>query len=110
MFFIFLDERCLFVFFFFSSRRRHTRWTGDWSSDVCSSDLHVGGSAEHVSDHVNWPCDHEYRPFRSNLSARKVAPRFRKAICEIDLRLLLDRLDARCPAQQGLAREDMNIL
>src|SRR6266487_5783075 len=29
------------VFFFFSSRRRHTRWTGDWSSDVCSSDLEV---------------------------------------------------------------------
>src|SRR4051794_41189061 len=27
------------VWFFFSSRRRHTRWTGDWSSDVCSSDL-----------------------------------------------------------------------
>src|SRR5690348_17798072 len=27
------------VLFFFSSRRRHTRWTGDWSSDVCSSDL-----------------------------------------------------------------------
>src|SRR4051794_41908569 len=26
-------------FFFFSSRRRHTIWTGDWSSDVCSSDL-----------------------------------------------------------------------
>src|SRR5690348_17731919 len=24
---------------FLSSRRRHTRWTGDWSSDVCSSDL-----------------------------------------------------------------------
>src|SRR6266487_5542025 len=29
--------------FFFSSRRRHTRWTGDWSSDVCSSDLGRGG-------------------------------------------------------------------
>src|SRR6266581_1190829 len=29
----------LLPFFFFSSRRRHTRWTGDWSSDVCSSDL-----------------------------------------------------------------------
>ena len=29
-----------FVFcFFFSSRRRHTRYIGDWSSDVCSSDL-----------------------------------------------------------------------
>src|SRR5207248_7702095 len=28
-------------FFFFSSRRRHTRSYGDWSSDVCSSDLHL---------------------------------------------------------------------
>src|SRR5690348_17992470 len=27
------------LLFFFSSRRLHTRWTGDWSSDVCSSDL-----------------------------------------------------------------------
>src|SRR5215813_14744562 len=27
------------VFFFFSSRRRHTRCGRDWSSDVCSSDL-----------------------------------------------------------------------
>src|SRR5256885_5688612 len=27
------------IFFFFSSRRRHTRLQGDWSSDVCSSDL-----------------------------------------------------------------------
>src|SRR6266481_8531273 len=27
------------MFFFFSSRRRHTRWNCDWSSDVCSSDL-----------------------------------------------------------------------
>src|SRR5207253_4850867 len=28
-----------FDYFFFSSRRRHTRWPRDWSSDVCSSDL-----------------------------------------------------------------------
>src|SRR5207247_7844585 len=27
------------ILFFFSSRRRHTRSTRDWSSDVCSSDL-----------------------------------------------------------------------
>src|SRR5205807_5179724 len=36
--------------FFFSSRRRHTRLQGDWSSDVCSSDLLaddvVGGAAD----------------------------------------------------------------
>src|SRR5690625_6737901 len=31
--------------FFFSSRRRHTRWPRDWSSDVCSSDL--GNAALH---------------------------------------------------------------
>src|SRR5437879_10277794 len=39
----FLHFSCLvlsvFFFFFFSSRRRHTRYIGDWSSDVCSSDL-----------------------------------------------------------------------
>src|SRR5256886_4623316 len=30
---------CRFLLFFFSSRRRHTRFDCDWSSDVCSSDL-----------------------------------------------------------------------
>src|SRR5207248_5506778 len=37
-----LFHRCLvfeLFFFLFSSRRRHTRSYGDWSSDVCSSDL-----------------------------------------------------------------------
>src|SRR3989440_1326268 len=32
-----------YFFFFFSSRRRHTRSDRDWSSDVCSSDLHAAG-------------------------------------------------------------------
>src|SRR5260370_6712298 len=31
--------KCMSLFFFFSSRRRHTRFKCDWSSDVCSSDL-----------------------------------------------------------------------
>src|SRR5207247_5342064 len=31
--------QCQMILFFFSSRRRHTRSTRDWSSDVCSSDL-----------------------------------------------------------------------
>src|SRR6266536_1507508 len=35
--------------FFFSSRRRHTRSTRDWSSDVCSSDLYV---LHHVEAHA----------------------------------------------------------
>src|SRR5688500_19925969 len=36
-----------FLVFFFSSRRRHTSLQGDWSSDVCSSDL------EAVFEHVH---------------------------------------------------------
>src|SRR5256885_121992 len=31
---------------FFSSRRRHTRFKGDWSSDVCSSDLSQGAQVQ----------------------------------------------------------------
>src|SRR5258707_11825962 len=33
------SKRSVLSFFFFSSRRRHTRYWRDWSSDVCSSDL-----------------------------------------------------------------------
>src|SRR5688572_31178683 len=36
---IFLSVNTTFALFFFSSRRRHTRFDCDWSSDVCSSDL-----------------------------------------------------------------------
>src|SRR2546430_5255658 len=37
-------------FFFFSSRRRHTRFDCDWSSDVCSSDLGTYRVAEDTMD------------------------------------------------------------
>src|SRR5260370_16392672 len=33
----------MYIVFFFSSRRRHTRFKCDWSSDVCSSDLGAEG-------------------------------------------------------------------
>src|SRR2546429_6666343 len=39
------------VFFFFSSRRRHTRCSRDWSSDVCSSDLVPAGREASVRKH-----------------------------------------------------------
>src|SRR6267143_3558151 len=47
--FFFLCEIKPVRFFFFSSRRRHTRWNCDWSSDVCSSDLWW------ASWHTFWP-------------------------------------------------------
>src|SRR2546430_12347898 len=39
-----IDELEFILFFFFSSRRRHTRLDCDWSSDVCSSDLASDGA------------------------------------------------------------------
>src|SRR5688572_31737482 len=47
-------------FFFFSSRRRHTRFDCDWSSDVCSSDLNTVIVVEHDEDairHADWVVD-----------------------------------------------------
>src|SRR5262245_65339713 len=38
-FFLMLSIMLRSIFFFFSSRRRHTRCLSDWSSDMCSSDL-----------------------------------------------------------------------
>src|SRR2546429_1496442 len=51
------------VTFFFSSRRRHTRCSRDWSSDVCSSDLgagaiYIGAVAEDSSGYPD--CRPEY--------------------------------------------------
>src|SRR2546429_4224291 len=55
------DSRCrgayLAVFFFFSSRRRHTRCSRDWSSDVCSSDLSEPFTLQCASDRND-----EHRP------------------------------------------------
>src|ERR1017187_5912975 len=39
----------MLLLFFFSSRRRHTRYIGDWSSDVCSSDLTRPDQAKYLS-------------------------------------------------------------
>src|SRR5437762_10325309 len=62
VFFLFFYPLFYFFFFFFSSRRRHTRYIGDWSSDVCSSDLLVFAS-------------HVERPAAQPFGARKVDPR-----------------------------------
>src|SRR5690606_39969473 len=60
----------LYNYFFFSSRRRHTRFSRDWSSDVCSSDLYREKTqqinrllAERYKDHpalIMWHVSNEY--------------------------------------------------
>src|SRR5690606_41101190 len=50
-------QLCSRVIFFFSSRRRHTRFSRDWSSYVCSCDLeqHHGGAARRHGERVAHP-------------------------------------------------------
>src|ERR1035438_6935144 len=60
----------LTIFFFFSSRRRHTRCLSDWSSDVCSSDLTANGE-----DHTNRGANETgSRPFACHICRIVVTP------------------------------------
>src|SRR5207253_7115018 len=69
-----------FVFFFFSSRRRHTRWPRDWSSDVCSSDLGNAGT-----------------PTRTRGVARERGNAKRRAVADPTARLLVFSQLFACP-------------
>src|SRR6266568_6722411 len=79
--------------FFFSSRRRHTRWNCDWSSDVCSSDL-VGRDE----------------------AARRVLPTHERLVagdrprCECDRRLVVEDelVEVECAAEIGLELETLD--
>src|SRR2546422_2722178 len=63
--------------FFFSSRRRHTRCSRDWSSDVCSSDLYQRSPVAQrlirsVEDAIRrTPSPAEYRLFRRNVRSEE---------------------------------------
>src|SRR2546429_3686207 len=77
----------IIFFFFFSSRRRHTRCSRDWSSDVCSSDLHEQGErlralqlpavqalwSRPFRRRYRWPCPAE-RSVRWRLCRELVGP------------------------------------
>src|SRR5437762_8443089 len=62
--FVFISDLVSF-FFFFSSRRRHTRYIGDWSSDVCSSDL-----PEHLRPRLD-PLVEELLPLADEVGAHR---------------------------------------
>src|SRR5256885_7103907 len=57
-------------FFFFSSRRRHTRLQGDWSSDVCSSDLFYSTAGVAVTS-IQWKVARQFAFFENNLSWKR---------------------------------------
>src|SRR2546429_8443141 len=88
------------IFFFFSSRRRHTRCSRDWSSDVCSSDLTQGrrGRAARGAG-VGGTSQQEVtqEPLRPHLSERIVAVHRRCAFPRVargSERLLVNRRSA----------------
>src|SRR3989442_6260009 len=92
-------------FFFFSSRRRHTRCGRDWSSDVCSSDLGSDGIYDsfNVSYRQRW--DHRY-------PSRKQTLQYISAV----LRRSVDRLESRAPTAKdayfytlAAQHEDMHV-
>src|SRR5205085_12002675 len=62
-------------FFFFSSRRRHTRFDCDWSSDVCSSDLLDSAP-------VSWTPTIQLRDAANNLVASATAALGKDAIIQ----------------------------
>src|SRR2546429_8575329 len=77
------------LFFFFSSRRRHTRCSRDWSSDVCSSDLIFQDISEmvreklHIKEFVQVCCGDEGSP--------KEAQRRRNCVNTLHYRLTQSR-------------------
>src|SRR5437764_2014267 len=58
--------------FFFSRRRRHTRYIGDWSSDVCSSDLQVSSDGKRVTVNIRHGV-HYSPPVNREVTAADVA-------------------------------------
>src|SRR5437867_7141182 len=85
----------LVFFFFFSSRRRHTRSYGDWSSDVCSSDLDV----EVVAIEVDPLLDDQFvgllEPPFARLGIAQVQQPIAARFAELPFRMLLVRSEER---------------
>src|ERR1039457_7438960 len=82
---------------FFSSRRRHTRLQGDWSSDVCSSDLCAQGRIAHLGK----PGDDRVEDPRSEEHTSELP-----SPCNLVCRLLLEKKTQKQGAAPGLGGHD----
>src|SRR5690606_41095356 len=91
-------DQLFFLDFFFSSRRRHTRFSPDWSSDVCSSDLYMNIYHENIS----YIKDNEKLERFSTLPL----PRFRDASLDFDIspsrKPNFKNISSACPASKKL--------
>src|SRR5476651_96910 len=68
----FYQPDCALLLFFFSSRRRHTRYWRDWSSDVCSSDLtHRSWSTACAPTRTGWWSTSRSEEHTSELQTRQ---------------------------------------
>src|SRR5260370_30195045 len=81
------------LFFFFSSRRRHTRFKCDWSSDVCSSDLAKANRGKDplymfaaLQRHLGYPAVPRVRP---QFGAEKEIPALQAKLAQLEKRLHL---------------------
>src|SRR5690606_40291091 len=69
--------------FFFSSRRRHTRFSRDWSSDVCSSDLESLGGTQRAGKEAAYDADRDRqlecgRPGEGDVAQRRAERGYRE--------------------------------
>src|SRR2546429_5338736 len=87
------------IVFFFASRRRHTRCSRDWSSDVCSSDL---GSFASITRFVVSHLPHQFSTLRVN-----VAPDFRVLAYGLTLTVFTGVMFGLIPALKS-SRLDLN--
>src|SRR5256885_2831273 len=88
----------LLMFFFFSSRRRHTRLQGDWSSDVCSSDLSRAAAWQ-----IAWLASWRGALTSLSQSWRGTATSYRIVLCEgpKNVRLLRGNVSSSRPSERG---------
>src|SRR5437870_13637175 len=91
------------ILFFFSSRRRHTRWPRDWSSDVCSSDLsqyQISVLIDGKPKALNIPAE-LVEKVRQKIEMRRRFDAAAATICKVNLRSEERRVGKECRARLG---------
>src|SRR5205085_9361099 len=92
------------LFFFFSSRRRHTRFDCDWSSDVCSSDLAAAMLATTFVSVAAVPYLPDGHPDLDALTAQPIADASIAAAWEVLVRGIAGRSEERRVGKEGRER------